>query len=360
MKKQLLYSIAMTALLLTACSSDDMTQQATQQPVPIRLTACIDGSATTRGYSSTNLRNNTKVYVWADMINLSDSRRTTYFRGWELKATATAGELKSDEVKFFPATNVLDLFAMSGSFSGYSINSHNELPATDGLYHTVSTAQTSEGAYYSSDLLYAQVRNQEPVSQETGVELKFYHMLSKVRVVLIPGTGNTTDNKYDKDVLRTATVQLLNVLTRSRFTPRRDITDEDFAEQATRAAMLAEAPRTADDAEGYNPQTDITIGTGVADSKAAVDDASYADAIIVPQTVAAGQFIKVTLTDPGTGLEHSTYYRFANDFTFESGKQYEFCLTLDRIGESYEITPTISNWTAESENRPIDLIKGEE
>lgn len=360
MKKYIILPIAAAAVAcLTACSADDVAGQRTEGLTPIRLTASVAGEGTTRGYTAANLRNNTRVYVWADMINLSDSRRTDYFKGWELKATSTPGELTSataGDVKFFPATNVLDMYAMSGTFSGYTINSQNSLPVSPAfIYHTVSTDQTTESAYYGSDLLYAQVRNQEPVSAATGVELKFYHMLSKVRVVLIPGNGNTVDNPYTIDQLRTATVTLLGVQTRAKFTPARNVSTDDFAEQATRAAMVATAPKTADDATDYDPLADVTIGTGVAASAAAADDASFADAVIVPQTVSAGQFIKVTLTDPGTGLTHNTYYRFADDFTFESGKKYQFLLTLDRIGETYSLTPAVADWTDEAASRPVDM-----
>ena len=356
MKNYIALSMAVAALALTACTADEVKQQNAQQgQIPIRLTASLNDNMT-RAFTLDRIPKDTKVYVWADMINLSDSHRSEYFKGWELLAGVRPGELESDDVKFFPATNVLDLYAMVGTFSGYSINTKNPLP-TAGIYHTVRDNQVSEGAYYASDLLYAQVRNQEPVAEATGVELKFYHMLSKVRVVLIPGTGSTANDAYDNDLLKTATVTLLDLETRARFTPAKEVAQLDFQQQATRAAMVAAAPKNANDAEDYQPRRDMVIATGVPayDAEGKVVDSSYGDAVIVPQTVSAGEFIKVTLTDPGTGLTEDTYFCFDDDFTFESGKQYQFRLTLDRIGRTYSVTPTISDWTSEATARDVDM-----
>ena len=365
MKKYILFPVAALALFFTACSSDDSTEQTAENLVPININAVVEGSGDTRAFVNTNLPHNTKVYVWADMINISDNARTEYFNGWELKATSTNGtrlmrETTSD-AKFFPATNVLDMWAMAGNFSGYSINSHNSLPVSPAyIYHTVRDDQTTAAAYYSSDLLYSQVRNQEPVDATEGLTMKFYHMLSRVRVVLIPGNGDTTNDDYSNDVLRTATVTLLDLETRAKFTPAKGVSMDDFAGttgQPTRAAMITTAPKNVDDAPDYDPRRDIIVSTGVAafDSNNNVTNDSYGDAVIVPQTVSAGNFIKVTLTDPGTGLTHDTYFRFENDFTFEGGKQYQFLLTLDRIGETYSITPTISSWINEENDRAIDM-----
>ena len=364
MKKYILFPMAAVALFFSACTSDDSKDQTVEGQIPININAVVEGGDATRGYVNTNLPHNTKVYVWADMINISDNVRTEYFKGWELKATTTNGARlmreNTSDAKFFPATNVLDMWAMVGNFSGYSINSHNSLPVSPAfIYHTVRDDQTTAAAYYASDLLYSQVRNQEPVDATEGLTMKFYHMLSRVRVVLIPGHGDTTNDDYSNETLRNATVTLLDLETRAKFTPAKMVSMDDFAGttgQPTRASMITTAPKNVDDAPDYEPRRDIIISTGVAafDTNNKVTNESFGDAIIVPQTVSAGNFIKVTLDDPGTGLTHDTYFRFANDFTFEGGKQYQFILTLDRIGETYSITPTISAWTEEA-NRAIDL-----
>lgn len=364
MKKYVFLLLAATALAFTACSSDDVAEQAQQGAVPICLNASVDGNSQTRGFTSTSLYNNTKVYVWADMINLSDNIRTEYFKGWRLKATTSNGERlvldQGSETKYFPATNALDMYAMVGNFSGFVINNQNSLPVSPGfIYHTVNTDQSTEADYYESDMLYGQVRDQEAVLAAVGVDLKLYHMMSRVRVVLIPGNGNSTNDAYGNTLMYTATVKLLDVETRAKFTPARQISMDNFALQATRAAMVELAPKGVDDDENYVSKHDISIATGVAsyDSGNHITDNSYGDAIIPPQTIPAGKFIQVTLTDTGTDLTHDTFFRFDSDFTFESGKQYQFQLTLDRIGETYSIQPTITAWTSENANRPIDLVE---
>ena len=362
MKKYILLPIA--ALCLAACSTDDTAEQSVVGKTPICIKAVLDNGNATRAYTNNSLRNNKSVYVWADMIDINTSAKTEYFKAWELKATTTSGELTATDVKFFPATNLLDMYAMAGNFSGYALNAYSSLPTDNTfIYHTVFDNQTGEAAYYNSDLLYAQLKSQQPVEASTGVTMKFYHLLSKVRVVLIPGTGNTSINAYNNSVLQNATVKLLNVHTRVKFSPSKNVTMQNFTtDPSVRAGMITLAPKNNDDAVDYNPQRDVTLATGVAafDSKNDVTDDSYGDAIIVPQTFTVtqeneGKFIQVTLTDPVTNQTHDTYFRFANNFTFESGKQYQFILTLDRIGDTYQVTPTISSWTSEVENRAVDL-----
>ena len=353
-----LYALT-AALALSACSQDEAQQQLT--PKPIRLVSTLDQTPATRAFTALNIPNNTRVYVWADMINLSDSRRINYFNTWALTAKGD-GTLESAstpvEVKFFPATNKLDLYAMSGSFSGFVFDTANELPTTRGLYHTVRSDQTAESSYYASDLLYSQVRGQVPV--ETAVQLPFYHMLSKVRVVLIPGTGDTTADKYGTVQLRNATVTLLNLETRAKLTPKKEAyTNAQFALQDNRATMIEVAPKTDEDDTDAVFKRDITMQTisATPNDEGNIATTSYGEAIIVPQEVPADKFIKVTLTDPGTGLTHDTFYRFASKFTFESGKQYQFQLTLDRIGDTYAIAPEIKDWAPEKNDSGDPVIR---
>ena len=356
MKKQLFIYMTMAALALAACSQDDTAPTAERQ-IPIRLNSSVENGMT-RAYSATNLPNNRKVYVWSDMINLSDSRRINYFNCWSLTAKGD-GTLESTDVKFFPATNTLDLYAMTGTFSGYVFDSENLLPTTQGIYHTVSANQKTEGAYYASDLLYAQVRGQVPV--EDAVTLPMYHMLSKVRVLLFPGNGDTTNDRYTVEQLRTATVKLLGVETRVKLTPSADgFTNAQFAEQANRATMVEVAPKTADDDEEYVSKHDIEMQTvaAVPNEEGEILSSSYGEAIIVPQVIPAGKFIEVSFADAGTGLTRQTYFRFDDDFTFESGKQYQFQLTVHRVGQTYTIRPqivTADDWKDEAANRPADF-----
>ena len=339
---------AAVLLALAACSQDDAPAAG---QLPIRLSSQVQESsvATTRGFNRINVPNGNNVYVWADMINLSDAKRSVYFNTWTLKANGEGG-LQSDDVKFFPATNVLDLFAMAGSFSGYSLNDKNALPI-GGINHTIRTDQRAEGAYYASDLLYTAVLGQEPIADK--VELPLYHMLSKVQVVLIPGTGNTTDDNYDTDVLKTATVKLLGVETRARFTPNKSA---DVTDQQARAAMVVAVPKAENETEETKHDISVETVAAVPSEQGTLPATSFGDAIIVPQTIKAGKFISVTLADPGTGLTHETFFRFDDDFTFESGKLYRFWLTVDRIGDTYSLTPTIANWSSDYKMEGDDKV----
>ena len=328
----------MAVLLLTAaaCSSDEPGAGAGGDAalLPIRLSSSV--GAVTRSNDATNLLSGDTVYVWADMVNPSTTPATItpYFNAWALKANGVGSlsTLAAGNAKLFPATNALNFYAMVGNFGKKTVEEQQvpqiepettEFPAT-GVVHTVLSDQKDAEAYYKSDLLYAVRKNQEPVSE--AVVLPFKHLLSRIQVVIVAGNGMTAGDLTD------ATVELLNLKRQVTFSPDKA---KDFSSQTDLASML--------NIPSWAAQSDIVMKTAVVST---VDDATgtasasvYADAIVVPQTVSAGQFIHVRY------LDRDTYYRFDESFTVESGKQYRFRLIADRIGARYEQQVEIADWT---------------
>jgi hypothetical protein len=351
MKKKTILLTILTATMVTACSNDEQqAEQATPaQQREIRLSTNML-EANTRSYTATNLQSGDTVYVWTAMVNGSTGEATDYFKAWTLIANGVGGltPQASGNTKLFPATNALHFFALCGNFGLVTEGPREGEPTvepevdglpTGGILHTVLNDQTTATAYYKSDLLYAVKPSQEPIAE--AVQLPFAHVLSRIQVVLIPGNGfNVSDL-----TAQTTSVSLLTLKNKVMFLP--DST-KHAPTNIERGAMLSFPSGT---------QTgDIAMTVSVSSSEDATPAAStvYADAIVVPQTVAAGTpLIKVTY------LGRDTYFKApAGGMTFESGKQYRIRLTADRIGETYELDGvTVENWSdAEEVDKWFDTL----
>ena len=320
---------------LSACSGDDekVATVSGDEPLEIRLAATIETPTgvdwNTRSFDATNLLSGDTVYVWTDMVNGSSQAISEYFKAWALQANGAGGlnTLQASNARLFPATNVLNFYAICGNF-GLNANSAplitedtTPLP-TDGVKHTVLSDQSTEVAYYKSDLLYAAKIAQEPVAE--AVQLPFRHMLARVQVVLVAGNGMTVND------LGEATITL-NDLKRQVIMKVANTTN---AELRTDIVATLVEPTSC-------PHGDIVMKRQVVGSLNAVTNSSYADAIVVPQTIAAGTtLIKVSY------MGRDTEYKVGDtDLTIESGKRYRFRLIADRIGSTYTVTPTIDAWT---------------
>lgn len=342
MKKYLIIVTVVALAVLSACSGENSQEQknnhATAEQLPIKLGSSLGDE--TRSNNATNLINGDTVWVWTDMINGATSAVGEYFKAWALKANGVGGlsTLQAGNTKLFPATNVLNFYAMVGNFGKVTegeriglpmIDAENDPLPTTGIRHTVLSDQTTPESYYKSDLLYAVVKNQEPIS--SAVILPFKHLLSRIQVVLVAGNGVSTED------LAGATVTLLNLKRQVAFNPNKDA---DFTSQSALAAMLTWS--------NLFQTSDILMATNKVasvDEATAANSTAYADAIVVPQTIAKGaNFIKVEY------LGRTTYYRIPNgsndeDLELESGKQYRFRLIANRIGSSYEMQISVDDWT---------------
>lgn len=342
MNKYLIIIAVVALAVFTACTNDEGQRPAVSGADQLPISLGSSYSEATRSNNATNLLNGDTVWVWTDMINGATQAVGEYFNAWALKANGVGGlsPLASGNTKLFPATNVLNFYALCGNFGKETQGERTGQPMIEaevasfpstGIRHTVLSDQTSPENYYKSDLLYAVVKNQEPVSQ--AVVLPFKHLLSRIQVVLVTGNNVTAAD------LSTATVKLLNLTRQVSFAPDKA---GDFTDQSVLASMLG-VPMNAQSG-------DILMSTNVVTSASdatAENSTVYADAIVVPQTIAKGTaLIQVDY------LGRTTYYRVPNgtgdsDFNIESGKQYRFRLIANRIGGTFEFTPvTVEEWGA--------------
>ena len=347
MKRHFLYIAALSMVVLYGCSNDNSSvSKNDQKQVEINLSSELDESGLTRSFEATNIPVNSTVWVWADQINASNNERMDYFYAWRRTADGT-GKLNGSSVRLFPATNVLNFYAMKGNFTTTITEASTLLPeydvdkGLDGIVHTVNADQTTAAAFHQSDLLYGQLKDQ--AATNSSVAIPFYHMLSRVQVVLIPGHGLITNNQLNAEDLHDAVVTILNVKNKVKFTADKTknialvdpSTNDPEPGRALRQAMLS-LPAIDNDAATITVKTEVS-------TEGDLKDNSFGDAIVVPQTIPAGNFIKVEY------LGRETYFRLTEPLELLSGKRYRFKLYLDRIGGTFEFNPvTVETWGANS------------
>lgn len=331
--------MAAAAMVLAACSNDE-NETANDGPVELRLTSGLEVQQTRANTQSTSILDGETVYAWADEVTSSSTPE--YIKAWKL--TAGSNNALTGSSQFFPQSgNSLNIYALHGNFgSDVTFTENTTAFPSPSLTHTVETDQTpgTDNSnivnYAKSDLLYARAMDVNRTGASSNVKtqkLTFYHMLSKVEVALVSGTGNPS--------LTDATVTIENTKLKATFTPdkSKDITDETSG-QNNRAGMIKLL-------ETGNDVAPITIGNTTSENFNEGTTINYNEAILVPQVVASGtgvQFIKVQLKDNA-----ALYYKVSN-LQLESGKKYTYHITVDLTG--LKVTSEIEDWA------PVAAVPG--
>ena len=303
------FILAAAAITLVACNQKEMENDGVQEPKVINLTASINsGEDVTRASSADDLQNtqfvaNEKIFVEA----YETGQSTAYKTG--LYTTGANGALTADNPgMYYPANNgAIDICAYYPS----DISS-----ASDEF--TVGNDQQTAANYRASDLMYAtKLTNQPSTTSETPVHLTFNHALTKIIVNI------TLDQSITSQSITQPTITAVKIKNTVR---EASLSISGGAITASKKTTGSPAPSA----------SDINI-TGTVDAVTGHSNMG----IIVPQQVAADDFIEVT-------YDGRTYtYELPNATTFQAGKVYTYAFTLTARELRLDVT-AINNWTAET------------
>ena len=320
--------LAAGVMAFAACDNDTVIDSQQQhQQMELRLSSSLD-LQTRAAYTmqqGTQIDASEKVYAWGDEVPTSGSP-SEYIKAWQLTADGSGSFTGSKQ--YYPATgNNVNIYAIHGNFSETLTEGTTTFPTS--LPHTVATDQTS--GYNQSDLLFGSATD---LARQAGAhQVTFAHLLSKIEVYLIAGSGVT-----DTD-LASATVSILGTKPQATVT---------LNKTATPIASVTASGTATEISALMQHGTDQTVTVG-SDTKYAP---AFAQAIIVPQWVsstgASGgdttDFIKVTI---GTGAYVA---KVSNEFT--AGNKYTFYVTVNASGLT--ISSTITDWGAGTGAGSID------
>jgi formylglycine-generating enzyme required for sulfatase activity len=298
--------MAATAIVLSAaasCISEESEQSADRSRVELRLSTGVE--VQTRAAfpaTDTQIPNGQTVAVYVD-----DADDDVQLYGKNTLTANGSGGFTGGTAMFFPENgHDVDIYAFH---TNATLPADNTFPAA-AITHTVSSDQSTLAGYAPSDLLYA--RATDVARTSSAVPLTFRHLLSKLQVAIVAGDGLTATSITGLTVGGTKL--------QATFTP----------DKAT--APGAVAVSAAGTAVG------ITLGYTVSTDFAAPQ---YNDAIIVPQTVAAGtDFITVHTT--GDNLVYKI--PSGSGVTFQGGKKYIYKITARLTGLMLE--SSITDWDA--------------
>lgn len=293
-------------MMMTACSSDEMSDNGNaQESGSIYLTSRVAQTRSLTELQTNALNTATKVGAFG----ISGSAAVTNGTNNQYNVTST-GELEAvaNDMKWpSDPTAKVDIFAYAPYQSSWAANSANSF--------SVSTDQSTDAGYLTSDLLYASSTNLSKTS--SAVVLNFSHKLARINVTLTKGESCTFDlSKSNVSIGGTKIGTTLN-------------------------------PSTGEVGAASGDAMDIKIANEVDITASGVT--TYG--VVVPQEMAVGtQFVKIVAD--GKLLSAN----LSSAVTLEAGKAYNFNA---EIGASTEVTLTLGSVTLTDWGTGSDLQTGE-
>lgn len=297
MKTKKILMLLAVAGLLGACASDEETR-VTGEPVPIRLSASVEGSqtrtATTSTTGDTELLDGQDVDAYIKVKGgdwVTTGLSATVPRHFSV---GTSGKLerKSGEA--------MDYYPMDGTpVSIYAVHPSIASAAT----FTVQSDQTDDANYAASDLSYCKTADYN--RSESLQTLTFGHVLSKIIVNVQTDLGTVSSVKL-------------------------------WAKKSTTLTYPA------DNGDGY------TLGTASGVGMIGMNDGGAA--IIPPQTTTAEGDVRIFVEIENKG---TFVYNIPASTSFESNIEYTYTV---KIGASITVTSTITDWgSCSNSSNPVEI-----
>jgi hypothetical protein len=302
MKNYLLY-MASALLLFSACTSSDENRavndgQQQEDGIPIMLEAGIKHP--TR--AANNLQNDVfekgaTINVYLKEITPSGYSVTTKYTPIVYTTTNYSGALS-------PQNNIYPYFPTNGRGITVLAMYPSTEATKDSQWFTVESDQKGSANYKRSDLMVA--FDTIPTPTSTMRTLQFHHLMSKITVQVVRGTGNAD--------ISNSQVTLYNVKRKIGF-----------------IGSL-----------GTLGELDPELGT-----VAVTDDCSSAKSCIIPpQDIDPCRFFRIKL-----GSKDIIYYYNTQTLNFLSGHEYKFVITVNQ--NSVNVTYTVGAWEDEENDENV-------
>ncbi len=293
MKKFSLFSIALASITLMGCSSGELDEQtASQNQTPITFVSQVATRSSNVNLQKVQLVTGVQAGVF---VKGTDGYITG---GNNAQLTADGNGGFTGTTLYYPSDgSAVSVYA----YAPYN-SSWNEMSDVAADF-TIAADQSTDDGYLASDLLCgAPVGTNSFTKESSVVAVNFQHKLAKLSIKF--NVGEDIDMKG-------ATVSVVNTL------PSTTLKVID--------GTLGVAKGTATAIKAVTFAADATTFQG--------------SVVLVPQTVAAGNFIQVNLAS-GT----SYYAKLTTDATFESGKAYVYNVNIGTAGASIVMSSTITDW----------------
>lgn len=296
MKRISFFAMGLALLLLCSCTSDQP-EAASNEPTPINLFSYMGATRSANAsLQKTQIANGVEVGVFAKAGD------TYITNGNNNKLTADGNGNFTGTQLFFPTDgSAVSVYA----YAPYSANFDGK--DTETVAFSVAQDQSTDAGYLKSDLLQGVPTGTNSFTKDTpNVPLNFTHKLSKLTVKFT--LGETDVN------LKGATINVLNTKI---------------------ATSLKVSDGTVGAASG--DATSIKVVTFAADATTFLSSA-----VIVPQEVAAGEFIQIVLSDKVLNA------KLNNAVTLLSGKAYTYNVNISGGGAEakaeIELASSVTDW----------------
>lgn len=304
MKRNLILTTTLVALLLAGCSNNDENETDTWNG-EIRLSSGVNVLQTRTDAPAEQIADGQNVGLFINDAITASAIGANLKYDADGNSSLTLNTSPTQDTPYYPATgNAVSIVA----YHPYQVDA--EITSSSAFDFTVKADQSTDAkAYHNSDLLHSSAK--EYARQSTAHSLTFAHRLSKVVCTLTSGAGSPT--------IAGATVSIVNAQIKVSFKP----SDGTFATTTSGGTQSA-----------VTMNSSITSGSYIA--------------IVPPQTFAKGsQFLQVTLSSAAGG--GTLYYKIPNestdkDLVLAAGNVYTYNITVNLT--ALTVTSTITPWTA--------------